>query len=144
MTNETLTILFGSGFTVAVGGWLWEAWKRKHPTEMERSQLRASNADFVKTYSDATAVHLELREHVKNMVAEETESLRKILVERELTHAQQIESFVKSLAAEKELKEDYWKQFKETQEALKQAREEVVYWETLYKELKTKYENIKK
>lgn len=129
-----ITPLLAFVSAIGMGGWLMEAYKRRYPTQQEKMNLKSSGADFVKKYTDAQVAQLELTKQIQVLVDEKTRELENILVQRELVHAQQVESFIKRLADETALKEDYYDQ-------LKDARLEVAYWKKLYEELQRKYEN---
>lgn len=132
--SEWLTILLTFISALGLGGWLMEIFKRKYPTNLEKINIKNSNVDFIKKYTDAQLAHLELTKEVQALVDEKTKQLENILVQRELIHAQQIESFIKRIAAETARKEEYLEQ-------LKDARKEVAYWKGLYEEIQHKYEN---
>lgn len=123
---SSVGLLFG-------GGWLWEAWKRKHPSELERSAINTSNATFSKVYAEAQMVNIELREELQKMVDEKTEHIEELLVKREIEHAQATERLIKKLAEETARAEDYWEQ-------LKDAKKEVAYWKSQYEEIKNRHQ----
>lgn len=131
---EWITILLAFISTIGLGGWLMEIYRRKYPSTIEKLNIKNSKTDFVQKYTDAQLAHLELSKQIQVLVDEKTRQLENILVQRELVHAQQIESFIKKLSEETALKEEYYEQ-------LKDAREEVAYWKNLCEELKRKYEN---
>jgi len=131
---EWITILLAFISTIGLGGWLMEIYRRKYPSTIEKLNIKNSKTDFVQKYTDAQLAHLELSKQIQILVDEKTRQLENILVQRELVHAQQIESFIKKLSEETALKEEYYEQ-------LKDAREEVAYWKNLCEELKRKYEN---
>lgn len=131
---EWITLVLAFVSAVGLGGWLMEAYKRRYPTPQEKMNLKTSSADFVKKYTDAQVAQLELTKQIQVLVDEKTHQLENILVQRELVHAQQVENFIKRLADETALKEDYYDQ-------LKDARHEVAYWKKLYEELQRRYES---
>jgi hypothetical protein len=125
---EWITIALAFVSAVGVGGWLMETYKRRFPTPQEKINLKSSDADFVRKYTDAQVAQLELTKQIQVLVDEKTRQLENMLVQRELVHAQQVENFIKRLADETALKEDYYDQ-------LKDARLEVAYWKKLYEDL---------
>lgn len=131
---EWITMLLAFFSAVGLGGWLMELYRRKYPSYLERLNIKNSKAEFIKKYTDAQLAHLELSKEVQELVDQKTKQIESILVQRELVHAQHIESFIKKLAGETARKEEYIEQ-------LKDARKEVVYWKNLYEELQKKYEN---
>lgn len=131
---EWISILLAFISTIGLGGWLMEIYRRKYPSTIEKLNIKNSTTDFVQKYTDAQLAQLELSKQIQILVDEKTRQLENILVQRELVHAQQIESFIKKLSEETALKEEYYEQ-------LKDAREEVAYWKNLCEELKRKYEN---
>jgi mevalonate kinase len=130
---EWITILLAFFSALGLGGWLMELYRRKYPTDIEKLNIKNSKAEFIKKYTDAQLAHLELSKEVQEMVDQKTKQLENILVQRELVHAQHIESFIKKLAEETARKEEYIEQ-------LKDAHKEVIYWKGLYEELQRKYE----
>jgi hypothetical protein len=131
---EWLTILLAFISAMGLGGWFMEVFRRRYPTPQEKLNVKNAKADFAKKYTDARLAHLELSKEIQALVDEKTRQLENILVQRELVHAQQIESFIKRLAEETAHKEEYLEQ-------LKDARKEVDYWKGLYEELQKKYES---
>lgn len=134
--SSILAIILGAIAAFSGGGWFWEAWKRKHPNALERATMQSANADIAKTYAEAKMVELSLgaqmQELIDQKVDEKVAALEEMMVRRELECSKQLANFIKRLAEEVAQKEDYWEQ-------LKDARQEVAYWQGLYNELKGRH-----
>lgn len=126
-----------TGLALGGGGWIYEHYKRKHPSQLEKASMDKSTAEVIKTYAEAELKGVELTEKlqrwIEEKVHEKTAQLQEHMVRRELECSKQIEAFIKKLADETAMKEDYWDQ-------LKDARAEVAYWKREYELLKKKHE----
>lgn len=124
-TTEIILTLVSLGVG---GGWIWEHYKRKHPTELERAHTRQADANFVKAHTEAQLAHIELSHELQRMVDEKTAHIEEILVKREMEHAHVVENLLKKLAEETARAEDYWEQ-------LKDAKRETAHWKGQYEAL---------
>jgi t-SNARE complex subunit (syntaxin) len=122
MTNTTwIEIILGAlsaiGLSQLIARWL----QKKYPSRQE-------TVDFMKTYTEASFVHLQLQEQLKKMVDQETQILRNMLVDREMEFKQQIEGYVLKLAnLQEELAKEkkYNEQCAQCIEDLNKARQEL-------------------
>ena len=100
MEHNWFEILVAALGAFGIGN-IFQDWaKRRNPTKNEK-------IDFAKTYTDAQIVNLQFTEHIEKLVEEKTESLRQLLVQREIEHRAQVDLYLKKIAdVEYELKQE--------------------------------------
>lgn len=96
--GTALAVFAALAGVLGLNEWIKSWRKSKMPTPEEKQEQRFKNMEFQKLYSDASYAHMQLTEYVDRLVEEKTESLRNILIDRELEHKKQVDYYIQRLS----------------------------------------------